>query len=62
VYYDEVRLLHFYLTGSLALICDLALEHISKSVRLWKETINPDERIILSRAVKVVPWFALACL
>jgi pre-mRNA-processing factor 6 len=54
------------------LICDLALEHIPNSVRLWKETVNletspADARILLSRAVEVIPlsvelWLALACL
>lgn len=38
----------------------LALEHISNSVQLWKETVNiessaVDGRILLSRAVKVIP-------
>ena len=47
-----------------------ALEHIPNSVRLWKETVNlesnpVDARIILSRAVEVIPlsvelWLALA--
>jgi pre-mRNA-processing factor 6 len=49
---------------------DLALEHIPNSVRLWKETVNletspADARILLSRAVEVIPlsvelWLALA--
>ena len=48
----------------------LALEHIPNSVRLWKETVNlepspTDARILLSRAVEVIPlsvelWLALA--
>lgn len=48
----------------------LALEHIPNSVRLWKETVNletspVDARILLSRAVEVIPlsvelWLALA--
>ena len=47
-----------------------ALEHIPNSVRLWKETVNLEEsiidaRILLSRAVEVIPlsvelWLALA--
>ena len=47
-----------------------ALEHIPNSVRLWKETVNlessaTDARILLSRAVEVIPlsvelWLALA--
>ena len=47
-----------------------ALEHIPHSVRLWKETVNlessaTDARILLSRAVEVIPlsvelWLALA--
>ena len=47
-----------------------ALEHIPNSVRLWKETVNlessqNDARILLSRAVEVIPlsvelWLALA--
>ena len=47
-----------------------ALEHIPNSVRLWKETVNlessaSDARILLSRAVEVIPlsvelWLALA--
>ncbi|KAJ7228908.1 PRP1 splicing factor, N-terminal-domain-containing protein [Mycena pura] len=46
------------------------LEHIPNSVRLWKETVNlestaADARILLSRAVEVIPlsvelWLALA--
>ncbi|EDR12279.1 uncharacterized protein LACBIDRAFT_323426 [Laccaria bicolor S238N-H82] len=46
------------------------LEHIPNSVRLWKETVNlessaTDARILLSRAVEVIPlsvelWLALA--
>ena len=46
------------------------MEHIPNSVRLWKETVNletnpADARIILSRAVEVIPlsvelWLALA--
>jgi pre-mRNA-processing factor 6 len=46
------------------------VEHIPNSVRLWKETVNletnpADARIILSRAVEVIPlsvelWLALA--
>ncbi|TFK38187.1 PRP1 splicing factor, N-terminal-domain-containing protein [Crucibulum laeve] len=46
------------------------LEHIPNSVRLWKETVNlessaTDARIILARAVEVIPlsvelWLALA--
>ena len=46
------------------------MEHIPNSVRLWKETVNletnpADVRIILSRAVEVIPlsvelWLALA--
>jgi pre-mRNA-processing factor 6 len=49
---------------------DLALEHIPNSVRLWKETVNlessaADARILLARAVEVIPlsvelWLALA--
>jgi len=48
----------------------LALEHIPNSVRLWKETVNlessaSDARILLARAVEVIPlsvelWLALA--
>lgn len=48
----------------------LALEQIPNSVRLWKETVNLEEsitdaRIILARAVEVIPlsvelWLALA--
>ena len=48
----------------------LALQHIPNSVRLWKETVNlessaTDARILLSRAVEVIPlsvelWLALA--
>ena len=48
----------------------IAVEHIPNSVRLWKETVNletnpADARIILSRAVEVIPlsvelWLALA--
>ena len=48
----------------------LALEHIPNSVRLWKETVNlessiTDARVLLSRAVEVIPlsvelWLALA--
>jgi pre-mRNA-processing factor 6 len=47
-----------------------ALEHIPNSVRLWKETVNLEEskvdaRILLARAVEVIPlavdlWLALA--
>jgi pre-mRNA-processing factor 6 len=47
-----------------------ALEHIPNSVRLWKETVNlessaTDARILLARAVEVIPlsvelWLALA--
>ncbi|KAJ3535062.1 hypothetical protein NMY22_g6651 [Coprinellus aureogranulatus] len=47
-----------------------ALEHIPNSVRLWKETVNlesspQDARILLARAVEVIPlsvdlWLALA--
>ncbi|KAF5378077.1 hypothetical protein D9615_007629 [Tricholomella constricta] len=46
------------------------LEHIPNSVRLWKETVNlessiTDARVLLSRAVEVIPlsvelWLALA--
>ena len=71
MYYDEVQLL-FISTIIYRLICDLALEHISNSVHLWKETVNldletspVDARILLSRAVEVIPlsvelWLALA--
>jgi pre-mRNA-processing factor 6 len=48
----------------------LAVEHIPKSVRLWKEVVNMESsaeeaRIILARAVQVIPqsvelWLALA--
>jgi pre-mRNA-processing factor 6 len=48
----------------------VALENIPNSVRLWKETVNletsaSDARILLSRAVEVIPlsvelWLALA--
>jgi pre-mRNA-processing factor 6 len=48
----------------------LALEHITNSVCLWKETINlesspTDARVVLARAVEVIPqsvelWLALA--
>lgn len=48
----------------------IAVEHIPKSVRLWKEVVNmeasPEEaRVILARAVQVIPqsvelWLALA--
>lgn len=50
--------------------CHLALEQIPNSVRLWKETVNLEEsitdaRILLARAVEVIPlsvelWLALA--
>lgn len=57
---------HFYCSFVYA----VALEHIPNSVRLWKETVNlessiVDARILLSRAVEVIPlsvelWLALA--
>jgi pre-mRNA-processing factor 6 len=68
-YCDEVRLFSLLplFSGS---HCHLALEHIPNSVRLWKETVNletspADARILLSRAVEVIPlsvelWLALA--
>lgn len=50
--------------------CYLALEQIPNSVRLWKQTVSledsaTDARILLSRAVEVIPlsvelWLALA--
>jgi pre-mRNA-processing factor 6 len=68
-YCDEVRLLYICPRHCLT-IAILALEHIPNSVRLWKETVNletspADARILLSRAVEVIPlsvelWLALA--
>lgn len=58
--FTNINLLFFY----------PALEHIPNSVWLWKETVNfessaTDARILLSRAVEVIPlsvelWLALA--
>ena len=62
--------LYHYLSASFAFTFDVALENIPNSVRLWKETVNlessaSDARILLSRAVEVIPlsvelWLALA--
>jgi len=50
--------------------CNLALEYIPNSVKLWRKTVNlednpADARVLLARAVEVVPlsvelWLALA--
>ena len=69
MYYDEVQLLSIS-TIIYRLICDIALEHIPNSVRLWKKTVNletspADAHLLLSRAVEVIPlsvelWLALS--